>query len=56
MDVLLMNDPTGETTKQYARVVTVYANSPAERCGLQRNDFIGQVDDNKMALSPAYEL
>lgn len=49
MDVLLMNDPTGETTKQYARVVTVYANSPAERCGLQRNDFIGQVDDNKMA-------
>lgn len=49
MDVVLMNDPTGETSKQYARVVTVYDNSPAERCGLRRNDFIGQVDNNKMA-------
>ena len=49
LDVVLMNDPTGETTKQYARVVTVYENSPAERCGLQRNDFISQVDNNKMA-------
>jgi len=49
MDLVLMNDPTGETSKQYARVVTVYANSPAERCGLRRNDFIGQVDNNKMA-------
>lgn len=51
MDVVLMSDPTGETTKQYARVVTVYAASPAERCGLQRNDFISQVDNNKMASS-----
>lgn len=51
LDVVLMNDPTGETTKQYARVVTVYANSPAERCGLQRNDFISQIDNNKMASS-----
>ncbi len=49
LDVVLMSDPTGETTKQYARVVTVYANSPAERCGLQRNDFISQIDNNKMA-------
>ena len=49
LDVVLMNDPTGETTKQYARVVTVYENSPAARCGLQRNDFISQVDNNKMA-------
>ena len=49
MDVVLMNDPTGETSKQYARVVTVYDNSPAERCGIRRNDFIGQVDNNKMA-------
>ena len=49
MDVVLMTDPTGETSKQYARVVTVYADSPAECCGLQRNDFIGVVDGNKMA-------
>ena len=49
LDLVLMNDPTGETTKQYARVLTVYPNSPAERCGLQRNDFISQIDNNKMA-------
>ena len=51
MDVELMSDPTGETTKQYARVLTVYANSPAERCGLQRNDFIGQIDNDKINSS-----
>lgn len=56
IDVMLMTDPTGETTKQFARVVTVYANSPAERCGLQRNDFIAQVDNNKMASTVVANL
>ena len=49
MDVRLMGDPTGETSRQYARVVSVFENSPAYRCGIRRNDFIGQVDNNKMA-------
>ncbi len=40
LDYVLMNDPTGQTTKQVVRVLTVYPNSPAERAGLMRNDFI----------------
>lgn len=49
LDLSLMTDPTGETTKQYARVLTVYPGSPAERCGLQRGDFISQVGESKMS-------
>lgn len=48
IDFSLMTDPTGATTKQYARVLTVYPNSPAERCGLQRGDFIAQIGEQKM--------
>ena len=40
IDYKLMTDPTGKTTKQMVRVLTVYPNSPAERAGLVRNDFI----------------
>ncbi len=40
IDFKLMTDPTGQTTKQVLRVLTVYPNSPAERAGLLRNDFI----------------
>ncbi len=49
LDLSLMTDPTGETTKQYARVLTVYPGSPAERCGLRRGDFISQVGESKMS-------
>ena len=56
IDVKLVTDPTGETTKQFARVVTVFDNSPASRCGIQRNDFIGTVDDVKMSSSVLSKL
>ena len=56
MDLVLMTDPTGETTKQYARVVSVYPDSPAERCGIRRNDFISQMDHVKMSKSTITKL
>ena len=56
LDITLMTDPTGETTKQYARVLTVYPNSPAEQCGLQRGDFISQVGDAKMSKTVMSQL
>ncbi len=56
MDFVVMTDPTGETTRQYARVITVYPNSPAERCGLERNDFIARIDNNNMTTSIASQL
>lgn len=51
MDVALMTDPTGMTSRQYARVISVYEGSPAERCGLERNDFISYVNGQKVASS-----
>lgn len=56
IDYVLMNDPTGETTRQYARVVTVFPGSPAMRCGLQRGDFIAQVGDEKITRNVADRL
>lgn len=47
-DYVIMNDPTGMTTKQYLRVKTVYPNSPAFEAGLKRNDFISELDGFKI--------
>lgn len=47
-DYVLIQDPTGNTTKTYARVITVFANSPASRAGLSRNDFIETFDGYKI--------
>lgn len=44
IDYILMNDPTGATTRSYARVMTVMKNSPADRCGICRNDFISRIN------------
>ncbi len=51
MDVVLMTDPTGVTSRQYGRVVTVYEDSPAERCGIRRNDFIAAINGKKVTSS-----
>lgn len=56
MDLVLMTDPTGETTKQYARVITVYPGSPAEKGGVRRNDFISQMDHVKMSKTNISKL
>ena len=49
IDYIVMSDPTGSTSRQYARVMTVYPNSPAQRCGLERGDFIGMVDGTRFS-------
>lgn len=56
MDYVLMTDPTGSTTRQYARVITVFPGSPAMRCGLQRGDFIAQVGDEKITRNVTSRL
>lgn len=50
-DFVLMTDPTGQTSKQYVRVKTVYPGSPAEECGLSRGDFISFYDGYKLSSS-----
>ena len=47
-DFAIITDPTGQTTKTFARVLTVYPGSPAEQAGLKRNDFIGFFDGYKV--------
>ncbi len=56
MDVVVMTDPTGVTSRQYGRVVTVYKGSPAERLGLQRNDFIASINDKKVTTANVTDL
>ena len=56
LDFLIMTDPTGSTSRQYARIKTVLRNSPADRAGIERGDFIGFVDGNRMSSSNASYL
>ena len=56
MDFVLMTDPTGQTTKQVLRLVTVYPNSPASLAGLKRNDFITSLDGYKISSSNMTKL
>lgn len=53
MDFVVMTDPTGSTTRSYARVTSVVAGSPAAECGIVRNDFIGVVDGAKLTTNNA---
>jgi len=55
-DFMIMTDPTQQTTKTYARVLTVYPNSPAEKAGLKRNDFIAFFDGYKVTTGNASKL
>jgi len=51
LDFVVMTDPTGGTNRQYARITSVFAGSPAERCGLVRGDFIGMIDGARFTSS-----
>lgn len=56
LDFALVKDPTSATTRTYARVITVYPNSPASKAGLIRNDYIESSDGYKISSSTSYML
>jgi len=56
MDFILVTDPTGTTSKQYVRVLNVLADSPADRAGLKRNDFILSFDGFKLSSNNISKL
>ena len=51
LDFEMLTDPTKQTTKQYARIKTVYPGSPADECGMVRDDCIGFIDGAKATSS-----
>lgn len=51
LDYTTMQDPTKLTSQTYARILTVYDSSPAQRAGLQRGEFIGYIDGEKVTTS-----
>jgi len=56
LDFVIFSDPTRATSRQFARVTNVIKNSPAEKCGLKRGDFIGYIDGVKFSSSVADKL
>lgn len=55
-DFVLTNDPTGLSTRSMARVTTVYPDSPAERGGLVRGDFICAFNSFKITANNLSKL
>lgn len=45
IDYVLMQDPTGATTREMVRILSVIKGSPADSAGLERNDFIEKFDE-----------
>ncbi|MGL4853028.1 MAG: S41 family peptidase [Phocaeicola sp.] len=50
-DFELISDPTGSTTRIYARVLFVLPNSPASEAGLERGDWISAVGGANLTRS-----
>lgn len=55
-DFVLTSDPTGTSSRRTARVLQVLPQSPAAIAGLQRGDYIVQVDGNNVTTENSYRL
>lgn len=56
MDAVVVTDPTGTTSRQFIRVMTVLKNSPADNSGLMRGDYISAIDGAKVSSSSLASL
>lgn len=56
LDFVTMTDPTGVTSRQMGRITYVYGGSPADTCGLQRNDFITMIDGERLGTNSVAKL
>lgn len=48
MEFQLTNDPTGTTAHTYARVLYVLPDSPAEKAGIRRGDWIAAINQERV--------
>lgn len=55
MEFELTNDPTGTTNHTFARILYVLPNSPAEKAGIQRGDWITAINQDRIT-SDNYKL
>ena len=48
MEFILTNDPTGTTAHTFARVLYVLPDSPAEKAGIQRGNWISAINKDRI--------
>ena len=48
MEFVLTNDPTGTSAHTFARILYVLPDSPAEKAGIQRGDWISAINKNRI--------
>ena len=55
MEFILTSDPTGTTAHNYARVLYVLPDSPAQKAGIERGDWISAINQDRIT-SDNYKL
>ena len=56
MEFILTNDPTGTTAHTFARVLYVLPDSPAEKAGIQRGDWISTINQDRITTDNYKQL
>ena len=56
MEFVLTTDPTGTTTHTYARVLYVLPDSPAQKAGFERGDWISAINEERITTDNYRQL
>ena len=56
MEFVLTNDPTGTTAHNFARILYVLPDSPAEKAGIQRGDWISAMNKDRITTDNYKQL
>ena len=56
MEFILTSDPTGTTAHTFARVLYVLPDSPAQKAGIERGDWISAINENRITTDNYQQL
>ena len=56
MEFALTNDPTGTTAHTFARILYVLPDSPAEKAGIQRGDWISAINKDRITTDNYHQM
>lgn len=56
MEFILTSDPTGTTAHTFARVLYVLPNSPAQKAGIKRGDWISAINEERITTDNYKQL